>query len=108
MATVIVPTSQTSEFYSQQTTLDGQLYTLQFKWNRREESWYLDILTDLEDPIQYGIKIVCDWPLGRLQQDPRMPPGLLMAVDTSGLQVSPTIDDLGTRVLLVYVEEADL
>lgn len=108
MATVIIPTSQTSEFYSQQTVLDGQNYTLEFEWNRREEAWYMAMLTDQEEPILYDIKLVVDFPLGRREQDPRMPPGLLLAVDTSGEQLSPAIDDLGTRVILVYIEESDL
>ena len=108
MATVVIPTSTTSQFYKQQTTLDGQNYTLKFKWNAREEAWYLDILTDAEVAITYGIKIVTDFPLGRRNPDPLMPPGLLIAIDTSGTETPPAIDDFGTRVQLIYIEEDDL
>jgi len=108
MAIVQIPTSQSLPFYSQKTLLDGQTYTLQFKWNDREEAWYLDLLTDLEEPISMGIKIVTDWPLNRRITDPAAPPGVISAIDTTGAGTNPGFEDLGNKIILVYIDEDEL
>ena len=33
-----------------------------------------------------------------------MPPGVLFALDTSDQNLDPTLEDFGTRVVLVYLE----
>ena len=105
---VQIPTSQHLAYYTQKTSLDGQTYTLEFRWNAREESWYLNILTDTEETVAMGIKLVVDWSLIRRVTDVKAPPGVLMAVDTTGSGVDPAFDELGTRVVLLYFDEAEL
>src|SRR3972149_132195 len=51
---------------------------------------------------------VLDWPLLRRVRGPRRPPGSLVAVDATGSMLPPTLDDLGTRVQLVYVDVEEL
>ena len=105
---VQIPTSQTLASYVQKTSLDGQTYTLEFRWNAREEFWYMNLLTADEDPIAMGIKLVSDWSLLRRVTDPRKPPGALMAIDTTTSGVDAGFDELGTRVMLLYFDEAEL
>src|SRR3989304_6187463 len=45
---------------------------------------------------------------GPLVPRPRRPPGSLGAVDATGSMLPPTLDDLGTRVQLVYVDVEEL
>lgn len=94
--------------WTQRTLLDGREYVLRFVWNTREERWYMTISDQDEVVIAAGIKVVADWPLNRLLTSDAAPPGRLIAVDTSGSGEAPGLTDLGQRVLLAYVEAADI
>jgi hypothetical protein len=103
MSTVVIPTSSSLDHYSQQVTLDGVTYILEFAWNRRAERWFMSI-SDGEGPIATGMKVVADRPLLTYVSNTRRPPGELMALDTSGGEIDPGLHDLGDRVLLMYRE----
>jgi hypothetical protein len=89
-------------------TLDGVAYLLELRWNTREEAWYLDLRLEDGTDVVTGLKVVVSFPLGRRSQHPKCPPGILLAVDTSGGQKDPGIADLGDRVQLLYFERAEL
>ena len=104
MALIAIPV--TNDPWSEVTvSLDGSVYLLAFRWNTREGAWFMDISDANGDLLKPGIKLVCDWPLTSLRDtDPGLPPGMLSVFDQGGAQVDPTLDDLGTRVLLLYEE----
>lgn len=93
--------------------LDGVFYTLRGYWNAEDEPtnggfWSLSIV-DLEGnerlsgrAIRTGVNVIED--LG----DPELPPGAIVAVDTSGKHLDPGRDDLGSRVQLVYLTAAEV
>lgn len=103
----IVPTF-TDPFSSQLTTLSGRDYLLTFAWNLRESAWYLDIADQDGVVLAASLKLTVDYPLLKRATDPRLPAGTLMPLDTSGAGIDPGLDDLGTRVLLSYLEPGDL
>lgn len=108
--------------------LDGNNYRLEFRWNTRDQSWYMHQYDADEVLIQGSLKCVIGWPIGVLTcADPRKPPGFLIFEDTSNnKQTDPTwtegkdlftydqitkvpgYGDLGDRVRLYYVELADI
>ena len=104
MATVIIPT--TNEPWSElRVKLDGAIYTLEPHLNTRDGGWYAHLYDANGMLLRPAIKLVCDWPLTGLRDtDPNMPPGVLRVLDTGGGQINPTLDDLGTRCLLLYEE----
>lgn len=104
MSTVILPVG--NEPWSEQSfKLDGAVYTLTIRWNTRDGAFFMDLYDANGDLLKPAIKLVCDWPLTGLRDtDPRMPPGVLRVLDTTGAQIDPTLDDLGTRCLLLYEE----
>lgn len=111
MATLFVPTTPGLPFYTQKTRLDGVDYILEFRYNQREDRWYLSISDSEEIPILTGLKLVCNWPLlHSYQYDPRVPPGELMAIDLSGDDTPPGLNELGDglRVQLTYFEAGTL
>jgi hypothetical protein len=87
-------------------TLDGSQYRLEFRWNTREESWYMHVRTSLDAEILDSIKVVADWPMAWNLADPALPPGLFYATDTSGASVDPGLEDLGDRVQLYYLSDS--
>lgn len=98
-------------YFDLQATLDGVTYTLEFRWNVRLGAWFMNVL-DAEgvEPRLIGVRLVADYPLAQNIVD-RDPPGYFLAVDTgaaAGFGVDPGFDDLGSRVQLVYVPEAEI
>lgn len=115
----IVPQTPPLPFFDFVAELDGVAYTIQLRWNPRAErvladgteeagAWFLTILDEPGNTIILGdVKLVIDWPLFRVTAN-REPPGFLMAIDTSGVGIDPGLDDLGVRVVLDYITEAEI
>lgn len=111
MNTPTIPNTQTIATtpgrpdYSMRTRLDGRNYQLRFLWNMREERWYFDIISDADELLAAGIKIIANRPLIRFYQwDVRLPPGEFRAVDLSTNGSPPGLFDMGKglRVELTY------
>jgi hypothetical protein len=96
-----IPCRPDLTFYQMQVVLDGVTYTLVFRWNDRESSWYMDILSENEDPIVTSIKVVIGTYLGWRSR--LGPPGRFLTFDTTNLDKAPDQADLGDRVQLYYV-----
>jgi hypothetical protein len=77
-------------------------YVVDLRWNERAAAWFMDLYDEAESPIRVGIKVVIGTWLGRRSVDPRFPPGAIVAIDTSGAGRDATLDDLGTRVILLF------
>lgn len=108
MTVQIIPTSQEESNYKQITGLDGRDYELELRWNQRAGRWYLKISTAADGVIQGPTKIVADWPLVYPGKSLPLPPGALLAVDTTGEGRDPGLTELGGRVVLVYMDAAEL
>ena len=93
----------THNSFIQETTLDGVTYRLLFRWNAREEYWYMSLF-DIEDvPLSGGIKLVAGCRLLRHLADYTVrPPGELIMLET------PTRTTLGQDALLVYLDEDEV
>lgn len=88
--------------YRVSTDLAGTQFILDARWNTRSEAWYLDILVEDETPIVRGVKVVLGALLGVTNVDPAFPAGTFLASDTSGQGLDATLDDLGTRVIVLF------
>lgn len=108
MATSEVPVIEGVAFQEAQVPIEDRVYTLTLRWSGREARWYLDIYDEERAPLYIGIAIVLNFPLGIRCASADFWPGLLMAVDTSGANQEPNLNDLGTRVKLIYVDSEDL
>lgn len=103
--------SRTDAYTSQRTRLDGRDYLLRFRYNERENRWYLSIYDEEEEPILLGLKIVANWRLLKpYKYDPNVPPGELIAVDMTGNGSPPGLDELGEgrRCELLYLTREEL
>lgn len=101
---VIIPCRPDLTHYEMQITLEGVGYGLEFRWNTREEAWYMHLYGEDGTPIRMGVKVVVGFPLvARLNADAR-PRGRFVAFDTTNLDRNPGIADLGDRVTLAYFD----
>ena len=105
---IIIPCKTDIPHYDMQIVLDAVTFTLEFRWNTREASWYMRILTQEGEAILDGLKVVVDWPIGFRSADVRRPAGALIALDTMGEHLNPGQFDLGDRVQLSYFPFAEL
>ena len=103
-----VLTSVTESWYEQTVTLDGADYLLRFMWCERERRWYMDLETLDGTALATAIKVVADRNLFERLTDDVRPMGELWSVDRTGTGGDPDLRDLGSRVVLYYIDEADL
>ncbi len=97
-----------SSFFNIQAPLDGVTYTLQFRWNVRLSSWFMDVLDEQGiNVLLAGLRLVINWPLA-LYQTGRTPPGDFLVFDTSGVGIDPGLNDLGDRCRLWYFSQGEL
>lgn len=107
---LIISTSS-APYYSQRVRLDGRDYILRFSWNQREARWYLSILTDREEPLVLGLKLIANWPLLRYYRfEERLPSGEIYVVDWTGDGSPPLLEELGEgrRCQLLYFTQDEL
>ncbi len=108
MTTLVIPTRTDSARYTMAVALEKQTYRFDFEWNDRDASWSFDIYDVNNVILLAGRKVVLGYPLIARYRDPRLPPGDISAIDTSGADLDPLFADLGDRVQLLYTESADI
>lgn len=108
MSDFIIPVSETTDSFIEQVDLDGRIYDLQFRWNVRDNHWFLDIGRDGVFLIN-GVKLVNSPDLisefGRIEE---LPPGLLSVIDLDNVDSDPNSTNFGDRVQLRYTEAIDV
>jgi hypothetical protein len=105
---LVIPLRTDLPAYTMSVELDGQTYVLQFLWNFEALGWFVSLFDAAGVAIFEGQRFVVDQPLGKRIRDARMPPGVLMAYDTTGKRQDPGLEDLGTRTTLLYLTAAEI
>lgn len=105
-----MPTPPDGEFiYPFRIELDNIFYRMQYRWNIRDSSWYLDIATDAGVSTVRGMRMVIGTdklaPHRSLGSD-NCPQGILTVTDTTGQGREAAREDLGVRVIVTYLEVA--
>lgn len=109
MAVFQIPISTPTPIFRQRTNLDGAEYVLDIQWNGRLGRWTMALLDQEEAQLRGGITLVEGSDiLGPNRTDSRFPPGRLVVVDREAKGKDPGFDDFGTRVVLVYLDAAEL
>ena len=108
MATQRIPVLNGLAPYHVQVDLDGTVYGLGFRWNARDNHWYLDF-DQTTTPILEGVKVVNGLDLlsqfGHMVVDGRLPPGRFEVFDTvPSTYRDPDTTTFGDTVLLLYHE----
>lgn len=105
----LVPSVAHSDFT---TTIAGETYRFEQRWNARDNdgagAWYLDAFAIDETPVFRGVKIVLGTFLARHANHPLTRDGVLIAFDRSDARADAAFDDLGTRVIVVWMTQIEL
>ncbi len=104
MTVQIIPTD-TEPFYTQETSLEGSAYSLEFRYSQREGTWYFSLGLPDGTELASGVKVMCNRPLLKRWADVRLPPGDILAVPNDGDDSPPGLEELGEgrRVTLLYL-----
>jgi hypothetical protein len=104
---LVIPTlTDGTEAYDQRTQLEGVEYLFQFRYNFRRELWTFSLQALDGTDILTGQTVHVGIPLNRRAVGG--PPGLFIAVSETDDIESPTFDELGARVKLVYLSAAEV
>lgn len=104
----LIPLEAGVPFYQFSTTLDGEDFLFDVRWNTRDAAWYFDISTIDEVPISSGNKIALGASPGGRVASADFPAGLFVMLDTSGTGVDATFDDIGVRVQMFFYTSAEI
>lgn len=104
MATLVLPARSDAPLYDFTADLEGASYTFELRWNDRDGFWFLSLSSRSGEQLVTGRKVVLGANILGRATDPRLPPGAVLAIDTTGQDQEAGRDDLGGRVQLVYVE----
>ena len=100
------PQSPPIPAFDRQYALDGTTYTLRFRWYDTDAGWRIVTLDEPGQVILAGaVRMAVDFPL-YLSRVPRVPPGYLLLIDTTGQGQEAGLADLGGRHLLYYIPAA--
>lgn len=99
---------ETGPQFDQVVELDGTDFLLDFRWNEREQRWYLDVSDNDGALILAGQKLVANWLPMRLVTNRGRPLGQMVLQDTTRAGLDPRLGDLGTRVRLIYFTAAEV
>lgn len=104
----IVPTSREFANYQQDVSLDGVTFRFLFRFNSRDDAWYLSILDVDDNPLRSSLKLVRRTPRFRLWQFETRPDGELFVAPIETLTAPPGLDELGSegKAILVYFGES--
>lgn len=104
----VIPLRSDLAAFDLQVSLEGTIYTLDFRWNTRARGWWMTVLNDQADTVLVGnTRVVVDFPANAYLTG-RQPPGIFIFIDTSGQGRDPGLADLGQRVQLAYVPSTEL
>ena len=107
MITIATGDGKSSHFETRP-SLDGTSYILEFDWNDRDQSWYMNLWdTDKVKLYFANERLVVNWSLGTYNTRFGLP-GSLFVYDTSGTEREMEFADLGDRVVLLYFTATDL
>lgn len=106
----IVPTENAPalKFFDLVVDLDGSDYQLIFRYNERENFWYIDVLDAAGNPIRNGLKCVINWPLLRRCVLESRPPGSLMVLDARTEPAETGLDNFGSLAELIYADASEI
>lgn len=107
MTILRIPVPQSTARFSMRVQLSQLEYGIEIAWNERAERWYLQ-LRDSAGTLICTRPLVANKPILDGLVHASRPPGELIALDGTFSGAPIGFDDWGSRVVLDYLEPADL
>ena len=104
MALLQIPLRKDIYDYSFRIELDSIVYIMNIRYNTHMNRWILDLKDSSDAPIIMGLPLLLGTQLLKRYADPRLPPGDLFMYNLEDETADGGIDDLGTNLLMMYME----
>lgn len=104
MPLIEIPVRSDLKAYEFQIELDGNIFTLGFRFNERMGRWLMDIADSVGVEILNGVVLLTNVPLTDDYVKEGLPPGRFICEDRTGQNLDAGIDDLGNNIVLLYEE----
>jgi len=104
MAIIEIPTRVDIARYKYSIILEDVTYFFEFNFNARSERWSMNIFDSDNNLLLAGISLLYNVDLTGRFVNEELPPGRFILYDTEDANKSPTRNELGTRVKLLYNE----
>ena len=104
MAIFEIPITNDKPSFTFKVDLDESEYTFQFRWNGRMDSWIIDLYDFEGELLVSGEPFYTETILFRNIDKPKMPKGVLYAVNNKTEYVNSDRFTIGVDVKLYYVE----
>lgn len=108
MAVEILTLDSSHEYQQVEFQLDGETFRMTFRWNKRIDSWIISLYEFDDTPIAVGRRITVGNFLFPWLVTENRPVGQLIAIDTEDEDADPGHDDLGSRVVVAYLDRDEL
>lgn len=108
MAVEILQLSSDHEYQEAEFQLDGETFRLLVRYNKRIDSWVLSVFDFEGTAVATGRRITVNNFLFPWLVTSARPSGQLMALDSQDEDSDPGHDDLGTRVVLYYLDAEEV
>lgn len=100
-----IPINNGLEAYTVSVSLEEAVYDFLFRWNARDEAWYMDVSV-LDSVALYGVKVINSEDLlaayAYKSAVELLPPGRFQITDVAGTFRDPDTDTFGDDVVLIY------
>lgn len=109
-----IPFIPSDNNYTLSVTLDGTPYLIDVHWNERAPSsqggvWYMDLYAADRTPIAVGIAILLGAEINTQRRYISFfQENVLQVVDTSGSGVDAAFDELGGRIQVLFLTNAEM
>jgi hypothetical protein len=108
MANKIIPTDTSLPNYNQVTTLDGEEYQFEFRFNDRDQSWTMNIRDESGTLLHSGVRLVEGALLAQRSASKDFPAGFMFLLSQdSSKSDPPALGELGNEFLLAYEDVSD-
>lgn len=104
---IIIPFEDLPSF-TEEITLSGVTYILDFNWNSRGNFWSLSVYDRDQIPIVTGIRLIAYYELIKQYVDKGLPSGEMYVIDPSENMLEVEQNDFQSRSFLVYFEDGEL
>lgn len=103
-----IPFSNTFSNFSEDITLEGVPYKLEFTYNTRSTQWLMSVLDIDSTALINGIPLVLNFNLLTQYPGRDLPPGEFYVIDTTQKEETVTRDNIGPVLSLIYIPEDEL
>jgi len=103
-----IPHIKNQMFFTENVTIEGKVYELEFLWNHRCEYWTVTVRDGAGTDLITGVKVVLGFDIFKRYSKTNIPTGLFIAIRDGASKAKIALDELGNTANIYYLTEAEI